>query len=216
MVPGQIPHTDPAGGVNSYLARFQCQTQAAALNQGGVIMLCDRIWDNQLTINNTTSLTINTSAWPSRDNSGTANGDGIYAGIEVSVATSSTAAVLTNYTYTNSAGTGSRTGNFVDAPTAVSATAGQFYRLSLAGGDTGIKSIQSIQFTTAWTTGTVNMVAYRILAVLEDSLFTSPNAVDPVTSGFPLLFNGVVPFLIYIPNATGALSTIGHYMESQG
>jgi hypothetical protein len=212
MVNGQIPHTDPAGGVSAYLARFQIH----AGGNGGVTLLCDRIWDNQLTINSTGAQTINTAAWPARDATGTTNGVGIVAAIEVSAATSATAAALTNYTYTNQSGVASRTGNFIDAPTAVAANAGQFYRLALQSPDTGIQSIQSIQFSTAWTTGTVNMVAYRVLSVLENPLATTPNFVDPVTSGLPQLFNGVVPFLVHVPNLTTATGFQGWYMETQG
>jgi len=210
LVNGQIPHTDPAGGVSSYLARWQAQSGIT----GSILMLCDRIWDNQLTINSTGVQNIGTS-WPTRDATGTVNGVGIYAAIEVSAATSATAAVLTNYTYTNSSGVSSRTGNFVDAPTAVSATAGQFYRLGLQSGDVGIKSIDSIQFSTAWTSGTVNMVAYRPLAILETSLNVTPNFLDPITGDLPQIWNGVVPFSVMIPTVTTSTTIFGWYEETQ-
>jgi hypothetical protein len=209
-VTGQIPHYDPASG-NSYLARFQI-----ALSQNvGTFMLCDRIWDNQVAVNNTTSQSISTSVWPARDVAGGTNGDGILIAIETSAATSATAAVLTNYTYTNQSGTGSRTGNFIDVPTAAATTIGAFFRLSLQGTDTGVRSIQSIQFTTAWTTGTINMVAYRVLAMLDSAVQTS-NAIDVITAGFPQIFNGTVPFLVFVPAGTTTVSAYGHYIETQG
>jgi hypothetical protein len=212
LVNGQIPHTDPAGGVNSYLARFQIES----LSTAATFMLADRIWDNQVATSNTSSQAITTPAWPARDATGTTNGVGMFAAIEISASTSATAAALTNYTYTNQSGVSSRTGNFIDTPTAVAANAGQFYRLSLQAGDTGIQSIQSIQFSTAWTSGTVNMCVYRPLVILENAANLAPNNLDPVTVGLPQLFNGVVPFLVLIPSATGSSATIGFYMETQG
>src|SRR5580765_814378 len=210
LVNGQIFHTDPAGGVNSYLARIQGQINGAA----GPFLLCDRIWDNQLTINSTSVQNINTAGWPTRDATGTTAGVGIVAAIEVSATTSATTVVLTNYTYTNQSGVTSRTGNFIDNPTGA-ANAGQFFRLSLQGGDTGIQSIQSIQFSTAWASGTVNMVAYRILAEIECALSAQPNVLDPVTGGLPQIWNGVVPFLVIVPNVTTGSSFAGCYAETQ-
>jgi hypothetical protein len=211
-VTGGIPHFDPPGGTNSYLARFQ---NSWSINSG-TVMLCDRLWDGRPAINTTGAQTVNSVAWPARDVAGTTNGDGVLIGIEIASTVSSTAAALTNYTYTNQSGTGSRTGNFLDAPTAATTAAGRFFRLSLQAGDTGVQSIQSINFSTAWTSGTMNMVAYRVLAVMDNGGIGTAAAIDAITAGFPQIFNGTVPFIIVIPAAVSQPITGFHYIETQG
>lgn len=209
MVAGQIPHVDPVSG-NAYLARF-----SAAAAQGGQLLLCDRLWHNQLTVNSTSLQSPTTPAWPARDVAGSANGDGVLLAIETSGAASATAATVTA-TYTNQAGTTNHTASFLDAPSAAATLAGAFFRIGLQAGDTGVRAVTGVQFGTAWTTGTINMVAYRVLASLELISANIPNAVDAITSGFPRLYNGVVPFLVFIPNTTTTCNISGTYVESQG
>jgi hypothetical protein len=211
-VTGGIYHSDPPGGSNAYLARFQNCISANA----GSLVLCDRLWDGRPAINTTGSQTINSVAWPARDIAGSTNGDGIHIGIEIATAASATAAALTNYTYTNQSGTGSRTGNFIDVPTAAAPAAGRFYRLSMQAGDTGVQSIQSINFSTAWTSGTINLVAYRVLAMVESAGISSNAAVDAITASFPQIFNGTVPFIMMLPSATTTFTSSFHYIETQG
>jgi hypothetical protein len=206
---GAIPHVDPVSG-NSYLARL-----SAMATQSGVLLLCDRLWVNQLTVNSTSLQSITTPTWPARDAAGSTDGDGILVGIETSAAASATAATIT-MTYTNEANAGSKTANFVDAPSAAVTLAGAFFRLGLAAGDKGVRSIQSFQFGTAWTTGTINAVAYRPLAALELIGGNIGNAIDALTSGFPRLFDGTVPFLIFIPSTTTTSNISGSFIESQG
>lgn len=43
-----------------------------------------------------------------------------------------------------------------------------------------------------------------------------PNAIDDLTACFPKLPNGVVPFLIFIPNTTTTSNISGTYIETQG
>ena len=207
---GAFPHYDPTSG-NSYLARLSC----ADTVQGGMLLLCDRIWDNQLAVSNTSLQSITMPTLPNRDNAGTNNGDGYLAAIEISAATSATAAALTSYTYTNQAGNSS-SGVFLDAPTAVAAAIGQFYRLSLAAGDTGIRTITGVTFSTAWTSGTINMVLYRTLAAFEIPGANIGNTGDIVTLGLPQLWNGVCPWVVRIPSGAAVVNSMGTYCETQG
>jgi len=210
-VTGQIPHVDPPGGSNAYLARIQTAWNAGS----GTILLCDRLWDGRPAINDVTNQTVNSVAWPARDVAGSTNGDGILIGIEVAATVSATAAVLSSYTYTNQSGTASHTGLFLDTPT-TSTAANRFFRLTLQTGDTGVRSIQNIQFSTAWTSGSINMVAYRVLAALESPVLGFSSAVDAITAGFPQIFNGTVPFLIYVPSGATIALVAGHYLETAG
>lgn len=206
---GAIPHVDPVSG-NAYLARL-----SAAASQGGQLLLCDRLWSNQLTVNSTLLQSPTTPTWPARDAAGSTNGDGVLIGIETSAAASATAVAAT-MTYTNEAGVGSHTSTILDATAATATIAGAFFRMGLQAGDKGVRAVTGFQFSTAWTTGTINLVAYRVLASLELIAANIPNAVDALTSGMPRLYNGTVPFLIFIPNTTTTSLVSGSYVETQG
>lgn len=207
---GMLYHVDPAGGLNSYLSRF-----VAEATQAGTVLLCDRLWDCGPATNSTSVQTLSQPTLPARDANGATAGLGVQLGIEVVTATSSAAAVCTA-SYTNSAGTAGSTASLIDLPTAAVNVQGNFYRLGLAAGDQGVRSVQSITFSTAWTSGAIALVAYRVLAVLELANPLIPNAIDALTGGFPQLFNGVCPFLIFIPNTTTASYISGQYIETQG
>lgn len=209
QVNGQIPFTDPVSG-NSYLGRFQ-----AGANIAGTLLLCDRLWHNGgFTITSATAQTVNSAAWPARDNNGSTNGEGVLLGLEISAAAGAAAPTIT-VGYTNSAGTASRTATNSFA-TANSPTAGAFYPIGLQAGDTGVRSVQSLTLSVSWVSGTMNLVAYRVLAALELTAAFVPNAIDAVTSGFPRLYNGSVPFLIFIPSTTTASNVSGQVVWTQG
>lgn len=206
---GILYHTDPGSG-NSYLARF-----IAEATQSGVLMLCDRLWDCGPSTGSTSAQTISQPTLPARDANGSTNGLGVQLAIEVVAATSSTAAVI-SASYTNSGGTASKTGTFIDLPTAAVNAIGNFYRIGMAAGDQGVRSVQTVTFSTDWTTGTIALVAYRVLAMLEIPFSYYPNAIDALTSGFPQLYNGVCPFLVFVPVTTTACNISGAYTETQG
>jgi hypothetical protein len=206
-VAGQIPRTDPGSG-NSYLARF-----SGVATQVGTLLLCDRIWQNRLA-NSTGAQSITSPTWPARDVAGSTAGDGILLGLELSTA-SSAGTPTCEVTYTNQAGTGSKTANLIDAFSSTTAV-GSFLRYDLAAGDTGIRSIQSANLSATLTGGVCNLVAYRVLASLEIVAAFNPNAVDVLTSGMPKIYDGSVPFLVFIPNSTSATVTSGTYIETQG
>lgn len=209
LVAGQIPHYDPGSG-NSYLARFQ-----GLATQAGVLILCDRIWSNGgFTITSTGSQGITSPTWPARDNTGTTNGAGVLVGVEVSGVTGAGTPTLT-LGYTNSAGTASHTGTNVIA-TKATAAAGSFYEIGLQAGDVGVQSVQSLTLSATWTSGTINLVAYRVLARLEIPAAATPNALDIITGGMPQIFNGTVPWMFFIPQTTTSSNVSGQYIEAQG
>lgn len=209
LVNGQLPHFDPVSG-NAYLGRFQAQA-----TQPGSLLLCDRLWSNGgYTITSTSAQSSTTPTWPARDVAGATNGDGVFIGLEVSVATGAAAPLLT-LNYTNQAGTSGRAATNLD--TVVSSSAiGAFYRLGLQAGDTGVRSVQSLTLSASQISGTINLVAYRILAALELTANNTPNAIDALTAGFPVLYPGAVPFLIFIPSTTTASAVSGTFAETQG
>jgi hypothetical protein len=215
QVAGQLYHTDPGSG-NAYVGRFQ-----AAAGIAGTLMLCDRLMQvggtsggAAISVTTTTAQTINTGALPARDITGTANGAGVQWGLEIITATGAGAATPT-ISYTNSGATAGRAGAMIDTYGATSPI-GSFYRFSMQAGDVGIKSVETLTLGVSMTSGSIALVAYRVLASLELTLANTPTAIDALTSGFPRLYNGVVPFLIFIPSATTASTIAGTYVETQG
>ncbi len=193
---GQIPFTN--GAADQYLARFAAQSATL-----GSLFLCDRLWHNSgIVVTQTTAQTINSVAWPARDNAGTADGAGIRIGLEISTATGAGAAVV-SAVYTNQAGTGSRTATCRPAYTA-SSVAGTFYDFSLAAGDSGVRSIQTYTATVSMTSGVVHLVAYRILARIGLTVANTEAAIDALTSGMPRLHDNTVLFLLLLPAVTTA------------
>lgn len=209
MVNGQIPHTDPGSG-NAYLARFGAYSTST-----GTIFLADRLWHNGgFTITSTSAQTVNSATFPARDANGSTNGEGVLLGLEVSAATGSGTPTIT-ISYTNQDGTSGRTGTNSFATTAT-ASAGAFYPIGLQAGDRGVRSVQSLTLSATWTSGTINLVAYRPLAFVDASLAGTTGAIDPVTGGLPRLYDGVVPYIYYIPTSTTPPAIGGLYVETQG
>jgi hypothetical protein len=208
---GQLPM--PSFANNTHLLRFVTRCSVATQS---TVLLCDRLWHNaSMDETQTTAQTIDSTAWPARDANGSTNGVGVLVGIEVSTATSNGSAITnTEMTYTNSAGTGSRTATIpaanVSAGFPATAVAGTFVPFRLQAGDTGVRSIQSLTLGTTYGTGVIHLVAYRVLATIE--LFSSnvAEAQDMTRGGFPRLYDNTVPFLI-----VNALTTTTHVVEGQ-
>lgn len=206
---GQLPI--PAASGNTHLARFSGVSSA----QAGVLLLCDRLWHNSgFTITSTGAQTINSAAWPARDMNGSTNGVGVILGVEISSATGAGTPTIT-VSYTNDANTSGRTGTNSVATVATSA-AGTFYPIGLAAGDTGVRSVQTLTLSATWTSGTMHLVAYRVLASLELGAAGLPNAIDALTSGMPRCYDNTVPFLVYIPQTTSTTQLTGTAVFTQG
>lgn len=207
---GQLSYTNPASG-NGYLARLSCTS-----TQAGRLMLCDRLWHNDsIAETTTTGQTINSVAWPARDSAGTTNGDGILVGIEVSTATTNGSPITnTTLTYTNSAGTGSRSGTI--ASFAANANAGTFVPFRLDAGDAGIRSVQTLTLGTSYGGGTIHLVAYRVLGEVFVSQSNSGAISDAFGLGLPRLYDNTVPFLLWQPNSNSAVTIRGAVTYAHG
>ena len=215
LVSGQIPHYDPASG-NAYLARL-----TASATIPGSVLLLDRIWHNGgYTITITTAQTITSPTWPSRcptsgtDDTPATTGHAVLLALEVSAATGAGTPTIT-ISYTNQAGTAGRSATNIIATVATSAI-GATYFIGLQAGDTGVRSVQSLTLSATWTSGTINLVAYRTLASLDLSAAFVSNSIDFLTGGGPRIYNGTVPWLVFIPNTTTASNIQGVYVETQG
>lgn len=206
---GQLPFVNPSAG-NAYLARLQGSATIA-----GQLLLCDRLWHNSgFTITSNSPQTVNSVAFPARDASGSTDGDGVLLGVEISAATGAGTPTIT-VGYTNSDNTGTRTATNILATVASSAI-GAFYPIGLQAGDSGVRSVQTLTLSATWTSGTMHLVAYRVLARLDLPSAQTANAIDAVTGGFPKAWNDTVPFLIFIPSTTTASVVGGHIVWTHG
>lgn len=218
LVAGQLPHYDPGSG-NSYLAQF-----AGKATQAGTLLLCDRLMHiggtsagTAISVTTTGSQTITSGTLPSRDRAASANGDGIQMGLEIitQASTGAPSPLITSFGYTNQAGASGKSGPLTDAWTA-SPAVGAFHRFGLQAGDTGISQINTFTLGASITSGSIALVLYRVLAELPLIAGFVGDSLDALTSGFPQLFPGTVPFLIFIPNTTTAANISGVYSETQG
>lgn len=206
---GQLPI--PAASANTHVHRFSGGSSA----QAGMLLLCDRLWHNSgIAVTTTTAQTINSVAWPARDASGSTDGAQVFIGMEVSAATGAGAATP-SISYTNSANTAGRTSVTEDAYVATSAL-GSFYRLGLAAGDVGVRSIQTCTLGVSMTSGSISLVAYRVLAALELTAAGVPSAVDWFTGGAARCYDTTVPFLLFVPQTTTSTMLTGSVIFTQG
>ena len=209
---GQIPHTDPVGlGNQAYLALLEARASVA-----GTLIVADRLWHNSgITVTTTTAQNVNSVAFPARDRLGAVDGDGILVAIEVSTATTNAGAITnTVMSYTNSAGQAGRTATIPSFP--ATAVAGTFVPFLLQAGDLGVRSIQSITLGTSYGGGAIHLVAYRELGSVGVPVPAVNVKAGFADLGFPRLFDGTTPFLLWVPSGTGAASISGTYLESQG
>ena len=187
---GCIPIPNPALGGN-YLTELQMASSLAHSN-----FFYDVLWVNSgLSVTTVSSVqAIASPTLPARDANGTTDGEGCVIGLYFSAA-STLAAVnaLSQVTYTNSQGVGSRIATLVgiqgsQAP--ATPVIGTVLWYNLAAGDTGVRSIQGFNIgATSWLTGTINLFIARDIATIGTVV---PNVAAQKIIGMPgiRLYNG--------------------------
>jgi len=201
--PGQIPFP-PSG--NARLVRFQGQATIA-----GLLMLCDRLWHNSgiSPVKTGEQVFTNSVQIPSRDVDGANTGVGVLAAVEVSANVGAGTPTLT-LKYTNQDGVADKVATNIN-PTVASPIAGVFHPIGLASGDTGIQKAQSLTLSATWTSGTIHVVLYRVLAILGLAALL-PNTIDAIQSGLPICWGSTVPFLVFVPSNTTTSLIQGHVL----
>lgn len=208
---GQIPFTNPTGGQNTHVFRFDCTGSGA-----GKCRLLDRLLHNSgIVVTTTTAQTLNTVTLPARDANGATDGAGVMAALEVSTATTNGSAVTnTTISYTDQDGNTGNTGTIASFP--ATAAAGTFVPFQLAAGDSGIRSVQSITLGTSYGGGAIHLVLYRDLTEDVTTIANVSIGRDAITSGFPRLYDNSVLFLTWLPTATTAITISGRVIVTQG
>lgn len=208
--PGQMRFPAAVGGKEIRLAKIE----AAHSSGVGYLALMDRLWHNNgYSVTLTTSQTIDSVAWPARDANGATLGAGVSIAMEAAATLGSGTPTLT-VTYTNSAGTAGRVGTI--GPISTTSQPGSWYAMSMAAGDVGVRSVQSIQSSATMTSGAVSFVAFRQIAGLPMGAANVAIDRDAIALGVPLAYDNTVPFLVYLPTATSATSVDGTLIWAQG
>ena len=209
---GIIPFTSPGGANTVYLGAFSAVGATA-----GQVILYDRLWHNSGIVGNTTGAqTVNSVAWPARDENGSTLGANVGLWLECQTATTN-AGVVANTTvgYTNSAGVAGRVGNLVpDWP--ATGVAGTMVPFSLQAGDVGVRSVQSITLGTSYGAGgVVRLVAARQLCTLPIPIPNVGQSLNFYDAG-RVLHPGSALALMQLVTATAQGLIMGDFLQIEG
>jgi hypothetical protein len=209
-VAGQIPNPAAVAGKTSYLER----TLLVQAGNIGSIRLVDRLWGNVPVVTTTTSQSITSPAWPSRDAAASANGAGVFLALECSSATGNAGAITnTTVSYTNSAGTAGRTATLSSYP--ATAVAGTWVPLSLQAGDIGVRSVQSITLGTSYVSGAIHLMAFRVIADIPTPNTNTATGMNFMDLGLPTVWDNSVLQLVYYPTGTALGAVAGSFTYAQ-
>lgn len=205
---GCIPIRNAATGGN-FITSFELAGTVAHF-----YTLFDVLWVNSgAVVTTTTGQTVNSGTLPARDATGTTNGEGCVIGL-LFTAASTNAAVINNatVTYTNSAGTGSRTAtlaNLVGAQIPATPVVGTIVWFLLQAGDTGVRSIQTLTLGTSLVTGSVSLLIARPLATYSSPVANiGAGPAHPMDPGIRI-YNGTCALIAYQASATTATTITG-------
>jgi hypothetical protein len=202
---GSIPIVNPSGSNKEYLARLGFAGSVA-----GSIILYDRLWHNSGLSGTSTSAQTFTQPVLTRYTDGL----GVEAFVEIYTALGSTASTFT-ISYTNSDGTAGRSGTYTKPATAP--VAGQMYPISLAAGDKGIRSIQSVQLSASTgTTGNFGLVLVRRFAEIGIPVVNASNDRDSFSLGMPEIVSNSALFLMAMCSAATTGNIIGSLETIEG
>jgi hypothetical protein len=191
---------DPATG-NYFLS-----SATASASVAGMPFLNDLVWYNTgLVVTTTTAQAITQPVLPSRDSNGSTNGEGWFAAILVTTATTNASAVTnTTLSYTNESGTAGRTATMSSFP--ATAVAGAFIPFQLQAGDRGVRSIASVTLGTSYVAGAISLVLYRPIMYVSAPVANIGGTVSVVNAN-PAgvkLWNGTCLNVGYLASATTA------------
>lgn len=179
-------------------------TFGGSATQDCVLVIWDRLVGvGGISIASTGNKTTNTPALPRYT-----DGIGVEAWLEISTAVSANTPVLTLNSYTNTAGTAAQTGAAVTL--SATPTASAMYQFTVATGDVGIKSVETINVGTAGTNGVANLVLMKRLVEIPISAnsFSERDLVLQLTS-LPRIYDGASLCLGFMASTTTAPNVFG-------
>jgi hypothetical protein len=212
-VTGQVPIPAAASGKQIFLSRVE--VTPIGVGNIAAIEIIDRLWGDVPVVTTTTGQAVTSPTWPSRDANGATTGAKVKLAFEVSSALGNGAPITnTTVAYTNSSGTGSRTGTVASFP--ASASAGTWIPVTLAAGDDGVQSVQTITLGTSYVSGAMHLIAYRTIARIP--LAGALVAVDrsAYQLDLPPIYDSSVLQMLYLPTSTTFGAMYGSLAYAQG
>ena len=207
---GQVPFTNPVNPAFAYLS-----WASIAASQAGTLIIADRLWHNSgIAVTTTTAQAISAVTLPSRDQNGAGLGHGVQFALEVSTATTNAGAITNTTLAYNDQDNAAATATIPSFP--ATAVAGTFVPFALAAGDTGIRAPTGITLGTSYAAGAIHLVAYRELARIPVFTPGGPGGYYMANHGRVRCYDNTVPFLIWVPTATAALSMTGTLAWTHG
>jgi hypothetical protein len=134
-------------------------------------------------------------------------GEGVEVWLEVTTATTTTAAVISMNSYTDESGNGTSAGATLTFPAAATRLSAFIGPMPLASGDYGVRSVETLNVATAAATGVVNVVLIKPLVYLSTATYLSRD-VDLVGS-LPRLFNGASLGMAVMTNGSQTINVWG-------
>ncbi len=200
---GCIKIRDATG--NNYLTSYSMVTNVVCNP-----WLFDVLWVNSgLVVTTLTAQAIAAPvALPARDVNGSTNGEGVWAGILVTTATTNAAAIATmTMSYTNSDGVAGKTASIASYP--ATAVIGTVVWYQLAAGDKGVRSIQSVTNPTSLVAGAISLILARPLCNQAALVANVGGASAPPQSPGIKLYSGACVLPIGLMSTTTATNIAG-------
>lgn len=195
---GAFPFTNPSSGITQ-IGRLLAGLNVNGSSAGCVLALYDRLLQtgnsSGISATSTSAQTINSTALTRPD----ANGNQAEAWYEVYVVMGAGTPTVT-LTYTNPAGTASRTGSSGALPTTM--PVGRTGQFSMQSGDDGVKSVQTWQSSATFTSGTIGLVLRRLIAFVPLFGGHSVTQVDGLGLALPRVYDDAcIETLIFATSA---------------
>lgn len=173
----------------------------------------DVLWVNTgIVVTTTTAQNITFPTLPARDFTGTTAGEGCMVGLVTTTANTNAAAISNStISYTNSDGSAGRTGTLVNiAGENIPATPviGTTVWFSLAAGDNGVRSVESITLGTSLGGGAVSLIVARPVVQISPTL-VNVAATNEYDSPGVRIYNGSTLLLFAKTSATTATTVNG-------
>lgn len=207
---GAMSFTNPGSG-NSYAGMVSGISAAT-----GLIVIYDVlwVWGSGGSGWNVTTTTAQSTTSPAALTRPDANGTNTEAWLEV-LATMGAGVATPTLSYTNPAGTASRTTSGMTPTYATTAAIGSCFFFNLQAGDTGVKSVQSLTLSVSMTSGTARVCIGRRVAEIP-CVANVGFKYDAYALGLTQVYNDACLMPMFFPNSTTTGPTVISLSLPQG
>jgi hypothetical protein len=195
---GAVPFTNPVAGDLTYLIRLAAQATAP-----GTLLIFDRLWHNNgLSVTSLIAQTVNSIALTRPD----ALGAEVEAWFEV---TTSLGAGSTppSISYTDQSGNAGNTASLIGFVT--TASGGRNFPFGLAGGDSGIRSIQTYTNGASMSSGAFSLVLRRRIAEIDIDPNRLSNVHDAFVTAMATVPDGAALEFVWFAAQTASMQVYG-------